>query len=232
MRARQRRDALGVPVRVAVLGVDGRGDRANGVEQQPLDLAEQPDAMQRDAGVIADRREQLEILLAEASRAALAVDVERAEDLVGRPQRHAHHRADALADDALRRARSARPRWRRARTIDTPLAIVSVTSVRLSVNAPLTPGCAAATRRRRLRRPSLPSRRSTQRGAIGRGDFEDGLERGVRQRLQVARAGQHFGHAVQRLEMPLRALQQFAAPAAPTSPRTASRPRRARCAGG
>ena len=54
--AGQRRDALGVPVRVAVLGVDGRGDRADRVEQQPFELAHQPHAVQRDAGLVADVR--------------------------------------------------------------------------------------------------------------------------------------------------------------------------------
>ena len=64
-------------------------------------LAEQAHAVQGDAGVVADGREQLEVLLAETAGTALAVDVERAEYLVGRPERHAHDRPDALADDAL-----------------------------------------------------------------------------------------------------------------------------------
>ena len=74
---------------------------AERVEQEPLDLAHQPHAVHRHAGLVADRRQQLEVLLVEAAGAAQAVDVERAEDLVGRPQRHAHHRPDALADHAL-----------------------------------------------------------------------------------------------------------------------------------
>ena len=47
-----------------------------------------------------------------------------------------------------------------------------------------------------------------ERRAIGGGHVEDRLERGIRQRLQVARAGQHLRDAVQRLEMALRALQE------------------------
>ena len=88
-------------MRVSVLRVDRRGDGADRVEQEPLDLAEQAHAVQRHAGVVADRGEELEILLAEAAGAALAIDVERAENLVGRPERHAHHRSDALSDDAV-----------------------------------------------------------------------------------------------------------------------------------
>ncbi len=88
-------------VRISVLGVDGRGNRPHGVEQQPLDIAEQAHAMERHSGVIADGGEELEILLAEAARATLAVHIEGSEYLVGRPQRDAHHRADTLADDAL-----------------------------------------------------------------------------------------------------------------------------------
>ena len=55
-------------VRVAVLRVDRRGDRPDGVEQQPLQLAHQPDAVQRDARLVAERRHQLEIGFAEAVR--------------------------------------------------------------------------------------------------------------------------------------------------------------------
>ena len=85
--------------------------------------------------------------------------------------------------------------------------IVSATSVRLTVNAP----CSALRSAHRGdiglagRRPVAPQH---ERGAVGRSHVENGLERRVRQRLQVARAGKDLGHAMQRLEMPLRALKQ------------------------
>ena len=88
-------------MRVSVLRVDRRGDGANGIEQEPLELAEQAHAVKRHAGVVSDGGKELQILLAETSGTALAVDVDRAENLVGRSERHAHHRPDALSDDAL-----------------------------------------------------------------------------------------------------------------------------------
>ena len=52
------------------------------------------------ACLVADRRQQLQLRLVELVR-AVAVDIQDAEDRVGRPHRRAHHRPDALPDDAL-----------------------------------------------------------------------------------------------------------------------------------
>ena len=87
-------------MRVAVLGVDDRGDGFHDVQEQLLHVRHQAGAMERDAGLIADRRQQLELGLAELVR-AVAVDVQHAENRFRRPHRRAHHRADALTDDAL-----------------------------------------------------------------------------------------------------------------------------------
>ena len=91
--------------------------------------------------------------------------------------------------------------------VDTPLVIVSATSVRLSVNGPC-PGFLQPHRGDvgfSSRRAFTPQH---ERRAIGSGHVEDRLEGGIRQRLQIARAGQHLRDAVQRLEMALRALQE------------------------
>ena len=96
----ERRDALGVLVRVAVLGVDDRRDRLHDVEEQALDFGHQPRAVHRDAGLVPDGGQQLQFGFAEFL-GFQAVDVEHAQNGLGRAHRRAHHRPDLLPHDAF-----------------------------------------------------------------------------------------------------------------------------------
>ena len=228
----KRRDALRMAVRVAVARVDRGGDRLDRVEQQPLELPHQPHAVHRDAGLVADRRQQLEVGLVEPAGAAQAVDVQRAEDLVGGPQRHAHHRPDALADDALP---FAEPRVAARVVREDRHALArsrSATSVRLTANRSV--DCVFDRAASTSISPVFESRApQDDRAAVGRRARRGWRAASRPTAARRSRAGrQRLAHAVQRREMPLRALEQreLRGLALPTP--TASRNSTARCAAG
>jgi hypothetical protein len=53
----ERCDALRVPMRVSVFGVDGRNDGSNRIEEELLELRDKLGAMDRHAGLVTDQGE-------------------------------------------------------------------------------------------------------------------------------------------------------------------------------
>ncbi len=94
-------DALRVAVRVTVLRVDGRDDRSDRIEEEALELGAELGALDRDAGLVADQRQQLQVAFGEGAGAAAVVGVEHAEHRIVGGYGGAHDGADLLADDAF-----------------------------------------------------------------------------------------------------------------------------------
>ncbi len=200
----ERRHALRVPVRVAVLRVHGRRDRLHRVEKQPLEVAQQPHAVQGDAGLVAHRGEQLQIRVGEAAGPAHAVHVERAEDRVGRPERHAHDRPDPLLDHARSRLEAAVG----AGVVreDRHALADDVGDERAAHREGRVPG---AERRGQLHAPAVRAG-DQQRGAVGARHLEHGVDDRIRQRGHVWRARQRLRDRVQGRQVQLGAIEQRA----------------------
>ena len=197
---------FGVAVRIPVARVNRRGDRLDRVQQQPFQLPHQADAVHGDSGLVANRRQQLEIRLVETPRRTEAVHVQRTEDFVGRAQRHAHHRPYLLADDTLAFA-------------EARIAAGVVREHRHTIRDDARhqrPGDREALRRLSLRprRQDLHLRRvltmppQDDGAAIGGQHVENGAQRHVRHALQIASRRQRFADRVQGGQVPLRPLEQ------------------------
>ncbi|HEU4404828.1 MAG TPA: hypothetical protein VFS43_06010 [Polyangiaceae bacterium] len=93
------RRAVADEVAERALGAERRGDGGDAL----VALG----ALERGAGQVAERGQEVEVLLGEAARQAPVVDVEQAEHAAGRAERHAHRRQDALAQQRVRRGRVA-----------------------------------------------------------------------------------------------------------------------------
>ena len=160
--------------------------------------------MHRDAGLITDRRQQLELGFAELPRHH-AVDVEHAEDLVGGAQRRAHHRANPLLHDAL--------------AADVALVHQRIVGERRDALVEHVVDHGARQRHRAGRLAVLGAHRHQvdlggvlvthqDRGAIAAGYFEDRRHDRIEQRFDAGRARQDLRHLVKRRQVLLRGLEQ------------------------
>ena len=162
--------------------------------------------MHRDAGLVADGGQQLQVRLVEPAGAAEAVHIQRAEDRVGGPQRHAHHRPDVLADDALP---IAEPRVAARVVREDGNAVGDDAGHQRPAHGEPLGRLRLRPRRQHVEGDGPRARAPQDHGApIGRQDVEDGAKRHVRQPLDVPPGGERLAHAMQRGEMPLGALEE------------------------
>ena len=211
----ERGNALRMLVGVAVLGVDNRRDRLHHVEEQPLDFGHQLGAMQRNAGLVPHSSQQFQLGLAELT-GRTAIDVEHAQNGVGGSHRRAHHRTNALPDNALAANVALVSQGVVGKCRNALLEHVVYHGARQGHRA----GGAAVGGAHRHQVDDVVGA-----GAIGRphengraiaaADLENRRQNGIEQRLDTAGARQDVGHLVQRRQILLRRRQQVGVVLAP-----------------
>jgi hypothetical protein len=162
--------------------------------------------MQRNAGLVADGGQQLELGLAELTR-HLAVDVQHAENGVSGSHRRAHHRADPLPDDAF--AAHVAIVGQRIVGEDGDALFEHVVDHRPRQHH-LAGGVAVlGAHGHHVDVFRIPFSRPHDDGsAIAAAHLEDGRDNRIEQRFHAAGAGEDFRHLVQRGQVFLRRLQQ------------------------
>ena len=189
---------------VFVLGLDGGDERTHRAAQQLLQLFDQPGALYRHAGLLADGRQQLEVMLREGRALGHGVPVDYSEDAVRRLDRHTHDRVNILKDDALRAlipfiGKSVRPKDGRP----FPEAFLHDRAAE---------GGAAFGLRQRLPLASRDDLQAAGAGvldeqehAVGVDDLKDGVEDSIAEAMRVGFAADEIPDAVDGCQVPLHA---------------------------